>query len=108
MIVVAFGQILPIDILNQPDLGCWNAHASLLPRWRGAAPLQRAIMNGDRTTGLSIMHMEQGLDTGPIYDLMVEPIYDTDTYTSLSIRLSKLAPRFLLNFLENTFLNKSS
>ncbi len=101
IVVVAYGLILPREVLTIPRIAPINIHASILPRWRGAAPLQRAIMNGDSTTGLSIMHMDHGLDTGPIYDVMVEPIHNTDTYTSLSIRLSKLAPEFLLNFLEN-------
>ena len=65
-VVVAFGQILPRDILAQPPLGCWNGHASLLPRWRGAAPIQWALLSGDRTTGVGIMAMEEGLDTGPV------------------------------------------
>ena len=100
IVVVAYGLILPKEVLSIPRIAPINIHASILPRWRGAAPLQRAIMNGDSTTGLSIMHMDHGLDTGPIYDVMVEPILDTDTYTSLSIRLSKLASGFLLDFLE--------
>ena len=65
-IVIAFGQILPEDILETPSYGSWNAHASLLPMWRGAAPIQRSILNGDSETGVGIMYMEKGLDTGPI------------------------------------------
>ena len=64
--VVAYGLILPKDILEAPRLGCLNLHGSLLPRWRGAAPIQRAIMAGDRETGVEVMQMEEGLDTGPI------------------------------------------
>ena len=64
-VVVAYGLILPQVILAAPRLGCWNIHASLLPRWRGAAPVQRAIMAGDTKTGIAIMQMEAGLDTGP-------------------------------------------
>jgi methionyl-tRNA formyltransferase len=65
-VVVAYGLILPIPILNAPRLGCFNVHASLLPRWRGAAPIQRAIMAGDHESGVCIMRMEEGLDTGPV------------------------------------------
>lgn len=66
-VVAAYGLILPPEVLRTPRLGCINVHASLLPRWRGAAPVERAIMAGDTETGVSIMHMEQGLDTGPVY-----------------------------------------
>ncbi len=65
-VVVAYGLILPKDVLAAPRLGCLNLHGSLLPRWRGAAPIQRAIMAGDRETGVEVMQMEEGLDTGPI------------------------------------------
>ncbi len=65
-VVVAFGQILPPEVLAQPPLGCWNGHGSLLPRWRGAAPIQWALLEGDRLTGVGIMAMEEGLDTGPV------------------------------------------
>ena len=66
MVVVAYGLILPRKVLAIPPLGCWNVHASLLPRWRGAAPIQRAIEAGDATTGVCLMQMEAGLDTGPV------------------------------------------
>jgi methionyl-tRNA formyltransferase len=72
MVVVAYGLILPPAILGVPRLGCWNIHASLLPRWRGAAPIQRAILAGDTTTGITIMQMDAGLDTGPM--LLVRPL----------------------------------
>ena len=65
-VVVAYGLLLPQEILDKPKLGCLNIHASLLPRWRGAAPIHRAIMEGDARTGISIMQMERGLDTGPV------------------------------------------
>src|SRR4051812_44147308 len=65
-VVVAYGMILPRAILEAPELGCLNLHASLLPRWRGAAPIQRAIMAGDNETGIAVMRMEEGLDTGPV------------------------------------------
>ena len=85
--VVAYGQILPQRALDAPRLGCLNLHASLLPRWRGAAPIQRAIMAGDEVTGVQIMQMEAGLDTGPV--LMGEgvPIAETDTAGTLHDRL---------------------
>ncbi len=67
-IVVAFGQILPKEILDQPKLGCWNSHASLLPVWRGAAPIQWSIINDDAKTGICIMAMEEGLDSGPVIE----------------------------------------
>ena len=66
MIVVAYGLILPQSVLDIPTYGCWNVHASLLPRWRGAAPIQRAIEAGDRESGVCLMQMEKGLDTGPV------------------------------------------
>jgi methionyl-tRNA formyltransferase len=72
MVVVAYGLILPPAILGVPRLGCWNIHASLLPRWRGAAPIQRAILAGDTTTGITIMQMDAGLDTGPM--LLLRPL----------------------------------
>src|ERR671920_1427299 len=65
-VVVAYGMILPKSILDAPHLGCLNLHASLLPRWRGAAPIQRAVMAGDSETGVAVMKMEEGLDTGPV------------------------------------------
>jgi len=83
LVVVAYGLILPAEVLRYPPLGCVNVHASLLPRWRGAAPVQRAILAGDRTTGVTIMRMEAGLDTGPIYRQRVVPIRETDTSGSL-------------------------
>ncbi|MGX6646650.1 methionyl-tRNA formyltransferase [Maricaulaceae bacterium MS644] len=85
--VVAYGQILPARALAAPQLGCLNLHASLLPRWRGAAPIQRAIMAGDEMTGVQIMQMEEGLDTGPVLMSEVVLIHDTDTAGSLHDRL---------------------
>lgn len=87
--VVAYGQILPQRALGAPRDGCLNLHASLLPRWRGAAPIQRAIMAGDRQTAAQIMKMAKGLDTGDIVMSAVEPIHDTDTAQSLHDRLSR-------------------
>ena len=88
--VVAYGQILPIRALEAPKHGCLNLHASLLSRWRGAAPVQRAIMAGDKKTGVQIMQMAKGLDTGDILLSEITPIKNTDTAESLSARLSRL------------------
>ncbi len=85
--VVAYGQILPQDALDAPRMGCLNLHASLLPRWRGAAPIQRAIMAGDDVTGVQIQQMEAGLDTGPILLSETVRISETDTAASLHDRL---------------------
>jgi methionyl-tRNA formyltransferase len=87
--VVAYGQILPQRALDAPRQGCLNLHASLLPRWRGAAPIQRAIMAGDRQTAAQIMQMAKGLDTGDIVMSASEPIHDSDTAQSLHDRLSR-------------------
>lgn len=89
-VVVAYGLILPQAVLDAPRHGCLNIHASLLPRWRGAAPIQRAIMAGDRETGVAIMQMEAGLDTGPVRLVRHTPIDAQDTYASLHDRLAQL------------------
>lgn len=89
-VVVAYGLILPQPVLDAPRLGCLNIHASLLPRWRGAAPIQRAILAGDAITGVQIMQMEAGLDTGPVYATARTPISPEDTGTSVHDRLSAL------------------
>jgi methionyl-tRNA formyltransferase len=75
MVVVAYGLILPQAVLDMPRLGCINSHASLLPRWRGAAPIQRAIEAGDSESGVTVMQMEAGLDTGPMLLKVSTPIY---------------------------------
>lgn len=90
MIVVAYGLILPKKVLAIPRLGCWNVHASLLPRWRGAAPIQRAIVAGDAETGVDLMRMEAGLDTGPVLLRQRTPITTDDTGGSLHDRLAQL------------------
>jgi methionyl-tRNA formyltransferase len=90
-VVVAYGLILPPPILSSPRLGCLNLHASILPRWRGAAPIQRAIMAGDTETGIDAMMMEAGLDTGPVLASVRTPITDADTAESLHDRLATLA-----------------
>ena len=89
-VVVAYGLILPQAVLDAPTRGCLNIHASLLPRWRGAAPIQRAIMAGDDETGVCIMQMEAGLDTGPVLLRKVVPIAPQDTAGDLHDRLSAL------------------
>nr|WP_199042689.1 methionyl-tRNA formyltransferase [Dyella sp. ASV24] len=90
MVVVAYGLILPRKVLAIPRLGCWNVHASLLPRWRGAAPIQRAILAGDAESGVDLMQMEAGLDTGPMLLERRTPISRDDTGGSLHDRLSAL------------------
>ena len=99
-IVVAFGQILPKEILSQPKLGCWNSHASLLPVWRGAAPIQWSIINDDKKTGISIMAMNEGLDTGPVIEKEETDITETDNLKILTDRLSNLSSKLLLKALE--------
>ena len=89
-IVVAYGMILPQSWLDVPTLGCWNIHASLLPRWRGAAPIQRAIMAGDQETGVAIMQMQAGLDTGPVLLSQSCAIVADDTAASLHDKLAML------------------
>src|SRR5690606_6849917 len=95
MIVIAYGLILPKAVLAIPRHGCWNVHASLLPRWRGAAPIQRAILAGDSETGVCLMRMEPGLDTGPIILRESTPIHADDTGQSLHDRLAALGARVL-------------
>ena len=89
MIVAAYGLILPQAVLDMPRLGCINIHASLLPRWRGAAPIQRAILAGDRETGITIMQMEAGLDTGPMLMQARLQISDDDTAATLHDKLTE-------------------
>ncbi|MFY8062019.1 MAG: methionyl-tRNA formyltransferase [Arenimonas sp.] len=95
MVVVAYGLILPQAVLDTPRLGCWNVHASLLPRWRGAAPIQRAIAAGDTVTGVCLMQMEKGLDTGPVLLQLKTPIGPKDNGGSLHDRLSQLGAEVL-------------
>jgi methionyl-tRNA formyltransferase len=99
MIVTAYGLILPAEVLQAPRLGCINIHASLLPRWRGAAPIQRAILAGDRTTGITIMQMDEGLDTGDMLAVAECEISDTDTGASLHDKLMVLGADTLLQVL---------
>jgi methionyl-tRNA formyltransferase len=98
-VVVAYGLILPQAVLDAPRMGCLNIHASLLPRWRGAAPIQRAIMAGDAETGVCIMQMEAGLDTGPVLLRAATPITDADTGAALHDRLSQMGARLIIQAL---------
>ena len=93
MVVVAYGLILPQAVLDMPRLGCINSHASLLPRWRGAAPIQRAVEAGDAESGVTVMQMEAGLDTGPMLLKVSTPITTDDTGGSLHDRLAELGSR---------------
>jgi methionyl-tRNA formyltransferase len=95
MVVVAYGLILPPSILAVPRFGCWNLHASLLPRWRGAAPVARAIEAGDAETGVCLMQMDQGLDTGPVLACRPAPILPEDTTETLEARLAVLGAELL-------------
>jgi methionyl-tRNA formyltransferase len=97
MIVVAYGLILPAEILRIPRYGCWNIHASLLPRWRGAAPIQRAIETGDKESGVCIMQMDEGLDTGPVLHRVNTPLDPEETGGSLHDRLAQLGATALLD-----------
>ncbi len=99
MVVVAYGLILPQVVLDTPQLGCINVHGSLLPRWRGAAPIQRAIWAGDRETGVTIMQMDKGLDTGAMLHLARLPIEARDTSASLYDKLADIGPQALLQAL---------
>ena len=95
MIVVAYGLLLPQAVLDIPRFGCWNVHASLLPRWRGAAPIQRAIQAGDAETGVCLMQMEKGLDTGPVLLKLATAIAPQDTAGDLHDRLAQLGAQVI-------------
>jgi methionyl-tRNA formyltransferase len=99
VVVVAYGQILKREVLEAPRLGCFNLHASLLPRWRGAAPIQRAIMAGDAVTGVQVMRMSEGLDEGPVILSEVTPIEWDDTAGTLTDRLAGIGANLLLRAL---------
>ncbi len=100
IVVAAYGQILPQAVLDIPRYGGVNVHASLLPRWRGAAPIQRALLAGDRETGVSIMQMDAGLDTGPVLLRASIPILAEDTAGSLHDRLAELGGRLIVQALD--------
>ena len=99
IVVAAYGRILPREILELPPLGCINVHASLLPRWRGAAPIQRAVLAGDEETGVAIMQMEEGLDTGPVHRVLATAIGPLETSGELFERLAPLGGGLLEAFL---------
>src|SRR5438067_1388762 len=99
IVVMAYGQILPRELLEVPQVACINLHASLLPRWRGAAPIQAAIVAGDRQTGITVMYMDEGLDTGDILLQRNIDIRPNDTGASLQDRLGNIAPDALLDAL---------
>ena len=101
MVVVAYGLILPKAVLDAPRLGCLNVHGSILPRWRGAAPIQRSIWAGDAQTGVTIMQMDEGLDTGDMLHKAYCDILPTETSTSLYNKLAELAPSALIDVLDN-------
>lgn len=100
MIVVAYGLILPASVLNTPKLGCLNVHGSLLPKWRGAAPIQRSIWAGDSETGVTIMQMDEGLDTGPMLSMQSIAIANDDTSASLYQKLAEVGPKALLQTID--------
>jgi methionyl-tRNA formyltransferase len=99
IVVAAFGQILKSDVLNMAPFGCVNVHASLLPRWRGVTPIQAAILNGDAETGITIMKMDEGVDTGPIISQRAIPIESHDTGGSVFEKLAKLGAELLIDTL---------
>ncbi|MFV0575859.1 MAG: methionyl-tRNA formyltransferase [Vibrio sp.] len=101
MIVVAYGLLLPQAVLDMPRLGCINVHGSILPRWRGAAPIQRSIWAGDAETGVTIMQMDIGLDTGDMLKIATLPIEATDTSASMYEKLAELGPKALLECVED-------
>lgn len=103
-VVAAYGQILPGAMLKAPRLGCLNIHASLLPRWRGAAPIHAAVLAGDSETGITIMQMDEGLDTGPILLAESVPIRTTETTSSLHDRLAELGAQLVLKVLAGHFI----
>lgn len=107
MVVVAYGLILPQAVLSMPRLGCVNVHGSLLPRWRGAAPIQRALWAGDSETGVTIMQMDAGLDTGDMLLKLNCPIGPDDTSASLYDRLAELGPQGLLQTLNMLATNRA-
>ena len=100
IVVVAYGQILNAEVLQSPRLGCLNVHASLLPKWRGAAPLQRAIEAGDTETGITIMVMDEGLDTGPMLNTASVPIDDQTTTAELHDQLATIGGPLLVHSLK--------
>ena len=101
LLVFAYGHLVPEEILNVFKMGALNIHTSLLPKLRGAAPIQRAILNGDKETGVTFMKMEKGLDTGPIYEQEIIKISDQETSESLTEKMSKVSSRKILQIIDN-------
>ena len=101
ILVVAYGLLLPKDILALPKFGCVNIHASLLPRWRGASPMEHAIMSGDKNIGISYMEMSQGLDEGPVYEMHECPLEQNDTLSKVEEKFIQLSEKKLVSFLDN-------
>ncbi len=101
ILVVAYGLLLPKDILELPKFGCVNIHASLLPRWRGASPMEHAIMSGDKNIGISYMEMSQGLDEGPVYEMHECPLEQNDTLSRVEEKFIQLSEKKLVSFLNN-------
>lgn len=101
MVVVAYGLLLPKTVLEMPHLGCINVHGSILPRWRGAAPIQRSIWAGDAETGVTIMQMDEGLDTGDMLHIDRLPIQSSDTSATLYDKLAERGPISLIHVLDN-------
>ncbi|CAM3028270.1 methionyl-tRNA formyltransferase [Vibrio neptunius] len=108
MVVVAYGLLLPQAVLDTPKLGCINVHGSILPRWRGAAPIQRSIWAGDQETGVTIMQMDIGLDTGDMLKIATLPIETTDTSASMYEKLAELGPQALVECLADIADGKAS
>lgn len=107
MVVVAYGLLLPKTLLETPRLGCINVHGSILPRWRGAAPIQRSIWAGDNETGVTIMQMDEGLDTGDMLKIAKLSIDENETSASLYQRLAELAPSALIECLDDIAASKA-
>ena len=101
ILVVAYGLLVPKDILELPKFGCVNIHASLLPRWRGASPMEHAIMSGDKNIGISYMEMSQGLDEGPVYEMHECPLEQNDTLSRVEEKFIQLSEKKLVSFLDN-------
>ncbi|WP_456296462.1 methionyl-tRNA formyltransferase [Vibrio sp. AK197] len=107
MVVVAYGLLLPQAVLDTPKLGCINVHGSILPRWRGAAPIQRSIWAGDSQTGVTIMQMDVGLDTGDMLKVATLPIEASDTSASMYEKLAQLGPQALIDCLADIAAGKA-
>ena len=101
ILVVAYGLLVPKDILDLPKYGCINIHASLLPRWRGASPMEYAIMSGDKKIGISYMEMSEGLDEGPVYEMHKSTLMENDTLSEVEEKLIQLSDTNLVSFLDN-------